>query len=409
MLKLYLLNPLTELSIEIGQVVHDFAVIMIVAGFMAVISIKLKQPMVIGYLLAGMAIGPYTSPFNLILNIDVLNLFAEIGIILLLLVVGMEFPIEKLKKVGKKAFVIALSEALVTFGVGYFFSHYVLNFAFYDSLFIVLAISITSSVLVMRALEELGVIREETSSLILGVCVIEDIITISILAVLQSVASTGSFSMLKIGTSIGIVLVFIVGTLLIGSKIIPRLINYVGRLNKPDVLVVCVLGVVFGLSYAAYEIGISIATGAFFAGVLIAESKVQVVSKVMATPIRDMFSALFFVSVGALMNISLIPNFILYAILFILLSTFGKFMSVYLSSRIQGFSKKVSLRAGFSLLSSGGELALVTARAGESIGVTSPFLLPMIGTMTVITTFLSPYIIKVGWRLRGESPKKERR
>ena len=206
MLKLYLLNPLTELSIEIGQVVHDFAVIMIVAGFMAVISIKLKQPMVIGYLLAGMAIGPYTSPFNLILNIDVLNLFAEIGIILLLLVVGMEFPIEKLKKVGKKAFVIALSEALVTFGLGYFFSHYVLNFAFYDSLFIALAISITSSVLVMRALEELGVIREETSSLILGVCVIEDIITISILAVLQSVASTGSFSMLKIGTSIGIVL-----------------------------------------------------------------------------------------------------------------------------------------------------------------------------------------------------------
>lgn len=134
------------MSIEIGQVVHDFAVIMIVAGFMAVISIKLKQPMVIGYLLAGMAIGPYTSPFNLILNIDVLNLFAEIGIILLLLVVGMEFPIEKLRKIGKKAFVIALSEALVTFGVGYFFSHYVLNFAFYDSLFLALAISITSSV-----------------------------------------------------------------------------------------------------------------------------------------------------------------------------------------------------------------------------------------------------------------------
>ena len=397
------------MSIEIGQVVHDFAVIMIVAGFMAVISIKLKQPMVIGYLLAGMAIGPYTSPFNLILNIDVLNLFAEIGIILLLLVVGMEFPIEKLKKVGKKAFVIALSEALVTFGLGYFFSHYVLNFAFYDSLFVALAISITSSVLVMRALEELGVIREETSSLILGVCVIEDIITISILAVLQSVASNGSFSMLKIGTAIGIVLLFIVGTLLIGSKIIPRLVNYVGRLNKPDVLVVCVLGVVFGLSYAAYEIGISIATGAFFAGVLIAESKVQVVSKVMATPIRDMFSALFFVSVGALMNISLIPNFVLYAILFILISIFGKFMSVYLSSRIQGFSKKVSLRSGFSLLSSGGELALVTARAGESIGVTSPFLLPMIGTMTVITTFLSPYIIKAGWRLGGENPKKERR
>jgi monovalent cation:H+ antiporter-2, CPA2 family len=380
---------------------------MIISGFMAVISIKLKQPMVIGYILAGMAISPYTSPFNLVLNIDVLNLFAEIGIVLLLLVVGMEFPIEKLKKIGKKAFIIALSEALVTFAIGYLFSHHILSFSFYDSLFVSLAISITSSVLVMRVLEDLGVIREETSTLILGVCVIEDIITISFLAVLQSVASTNSFSMFKVGTSIVVVLGFIIGALLIGSKTVPKIINYVGRLNKPDVLIVCILGVVFGLSYVAFEIGISIATGAFFAGVLIAESKVQVVSKVMATPIRDMFSALFFVSVGALMNITLIPSFIAFAILFIMLSILGKFVSVYLSSRSQGFDKKVSFRAGFSLLSSGGELALVTARAGESIGVTSPFLLPMIGTMTIITTFLSPYIIKTGWKFRAENPEKE--
>ena len=142
------------MAIEISQVIHDFAIIMIVAGFMSVISIKLKQPMVIGYLLAGMAIGPYTSPFNLILNIDVLNLFSEIGIILLLLVVGMEFPLEKLKKIGKKAFVIALSESLLTFVVGYFFSHYVLNFGLYDSLFVALAISITSLVLVMKVSED---------------------------------------------------------------------------------------------------------------------------------------------------------------------------------------------------------------------------------------------------------------
>jgi monovalent cation:H+ antiporter-2, CPA2 family len=114
------------------------------------------------------------------------------------------------------------------------------------------------------------------------------------LAILQSVASAGSFSILEIGASIGLVLAFIVGTLLIGSRTIFKLINYVGKLNEPDVLIVCILGVVFGLSYLAYEISISTATGAFFAVVLVAESRVQVVSKVMATPIRDMFSALFF-------------------------------------------------------------------------------------------------------------------
>jgi monovalent cation:H+ antiporter-2, CPA2 family len=264
---------------------------------------------------------------------------------------GWNFLLQSLA-IGKKAFVIALSEAFLAFIVGYLFGHYVLSFSFFDSLFLALAISITSSVLVMRILEDLGVIRYNTSILTLGVCVIEDIITISLLAILQSVASAGSFSILEIGASIGLVLAFIVGTLLIGSRTIFKLINYVGKLNEPDVLIVCILGVVFGLSYLAYEISISTATGAFFAVVLVAESRVQVVSKVMATPIRDMFSALFFVSVGGLMDVTLIPGFIVFAVIFILLSIAGKFSAVYLSSRMLGFDKKVSLRTGFSLLSS---------------------------------------------------------
>jgi CPA2 family monovalent cation:H+ antiporter-2 len=149
------------LVIEIGQIIHDFAIIMTVAAVMALISFKLKQPMVIGFILAGMIIGPYTPLFNFILNVEVLNLFAEIGIILLLLIVGMEFPLEKLRKIGRKAFVIAISEALGTFVAGYIVGYYALNFSFFDSLFLALAISVTSSVLVMRVLEELNVIREE--------------------------------------------------------------------------------------------------------------------------------------------------------------------------------------------------------------------------------------------------------
>src|SRR5215216_6169486 len=267
---------------------------MTVAAVMALISFKLKQPMVIGFILAGMIIGPYTPLFNFILNVEVLNLFAEIGIILLLLIVGMEFPLEKLRKIGRKAFVIAISEALGTFVAGYIVGYYALNFSFFDSLFLALAISVTSSVLVMRVLEELNVIREEASLLILGVCVIEDIIIISMLAILQSLGSTGNLSISEIGISVGSVLAFIAAMIIVGSKIVPRVVNFIGRLNKPDLLIITILGIVFSLSYIAYEIGISIATGAFFAGVLIAESKVRVVSKVMATPIRDMFAALCF-------------------------------------------------------------------------------------------------------------------
>jgi monovalent cation:H+ antiporter-2, CPA2 family len=395
--------------IEIGQVVQDFTVIMIIAAAMALISYKLKQPMVIGFIIAGMIIGPYTPPFSLITSTEVLNLFAEIGVILVLLVVGMEFPIAKLRRIGRKAFIIASSEAFGTFAIGFAVGQFVLQYQMFDSLFLALAISVTSTVIVMRILEELNMIQDEAATLILGVAVIEDIIIISMLAILQSVASSpeGDVSIFEIATSIGLVLAFIGGVLFLGSKVVPRFINYVGSTNQHDVLVIAMLGVTFGICFIAFELGISVAAGAFFAGVLIAESKVHSVTKVLATPIRDMFAALFFVSVGALMNITLLPAFIVPALVLVGISISAKFFTVFLASRSQGLNTVTALRTGFGLSSSGGELALVAAKGGSDVGVTSSFLLPMIGTMTVITTFMTPYVIKFGWKVANKF-KKER-
>src|SRR5919107_2092186 len=334
-------------GIEIGHILQDLVVIMVVAGAMAMISYRFKQPMVVGYIGAGMIIGPHTPPFSLVLNLDVLNLLAEIGIILLLFVVGMEFPIEKLRKIGRKAFVIAMSEAFGTFSIGYFVGQVALNFSFFDSLFLALAISVTSTVIVMRVLEELNMIKEEASLLILGVAIIEDIIIISMLAILQSVGSTGSLSFIDIGFSIGITIAFIAGVLIIGSKTVPKLVDYVSRTNQHDVLVVAILGVAFGLAFVAYEIGISVAAGAFFAGVLIAESKSHSVTRVLATPLRDMFAALFFVSVGALMDITLLPLFIVPALVLVAVSLAAKFFTVFLATKYQGFGRLTSRRAGF--------------------------------------------------------------
>ena len=399
----------TMAEIEIGQFLLDFSIIMIVAGAMAMLSYRFKQPMVIGYIGAGMIIGPHTPPFSLIFNLDILNLFAEIGIVLLLFVVGTEFPIEKLRKIGRKAFLIALSEASGTFVAGYVVGQSVLGFPFFDSLFLALAISVTSTVIVMRVLEELGMIKDESSVLILGVAIIEDIIVISMLAILQSVGSIGGLSFADVGISVAITLAFIAGVLGVGSKIVPRLVDYVSRTNQHDVLVVVILALVFGLSFIAYQLGISVAAGAFFAGVLIAESKSHSVSRVLATPIRDMFAALFFVSVGALMDISLLPLFIVPALILIAVSLVAKFLTVYLAAKSQGFSKLTSLRAGIGLSSSGGELALVVAKGGADIGVTSSFLLPMVGAMTIITTFISPYIIKFGWKFAESRVNKVKR
>lgn len=384
--------------IEIGPFLQDFTIIMIAASIMAMVSYKLKQPMVIGYIIAGMIIGPFTPPFSLITNFDVLNLFAEIGVILLLFVVGMEFPIEKLRNIGKKALVIAFSEGLGTFAIGFLVCQAV-NYSLADSLFLALAISVTSTVIVMRILDELGMIKDETSIIILGVAVIEDIIIISMLAILQSVSSTGGLYGMELVTSIGTVLAFIGGALFIGSKTVPKFVNLIGKTNQHDVLVVAILGVAFGLSFLAFEIGISVATGAFFAGVLIAESKVHSVTRVLTTPLKDMFGAIFFVSIGALMDITKIPALIIPALMLIAVSIGAKFLTVYLSSRSQGYDTQTSLKTAFGLSSSGGELALVVAKGGADVGATSSFVLPMVGTMTIITTFITPYLIKIGWKL----------
>lgn len=389
------------------EVIQDFAIIMIVAAIMALISYRLKQPLVIGYIGAGMIIGPYTPPFSLVLHTEVLNLLAEMGIVLLLFVVGLEYPIAKLRSVGRKALVIAMAEAFGVLALGFVVGQ-AMGLQFYDSLFLALSISVTSTVIVMRVLEELGMLKDEASVLLLGVAIIEDIIIVSTLAVLQSVASTGNLAIQDIAISVGLVLAFIGGALFIGSKTVPKFVDLVGRTNHHDLVIVAILGVAFGLSFIANQIGVSAAAGAFFAGVLVAESKSHAVARVLTTPLRDMFAALFFVSVGALMDISLLPMFIAPALILIGTSFAGKFVAVYFSAKLQGTNRKTSLKAGFALSASGGELALVTAKGGVDVGATSAFILPMVGTMTIITTFLSPYVIKFGWRFANSLKQEDK-
>jgi monovalent cation:H+ antiporter-2, CPA2 family len=380
----------------IGLILQDFAVIMIVASVMTLIFYKLKQPVVIGFIVAGIIIGPYSPPFSLIHNLDVLNLFAELGVILLLFTVGMEFPIQKLRDVGRKAIIIASSEAFGTLIIGFIVA-LSLGLGFYDSLFIALAISVTSTVIIMRVLGELNMMKDESATLILGTTIIEDIIVISLLAIFQSTGASGEISINEIMVSVGITLAFIAGVLIIGSKIIPKLLDIVARTNQHDVLIVAAVGVAFGLAFISFQLGISVAAGAFFAGVLVAESRSHAVTSVLANPVKDIFAALFFVSVGALMDFSLIPKFIVPALILIAVSIVAKFGTVYIASRLQKLNNLTSTRTALGCSSSGGEIALVVAKGGIDVGAANPIILPMIGTMTIITTFIAPYVIKYGW------------
>jgi monovalent cation:H+ antiporter-2, CPA2 family len=382
-------------------IVQDFAVIMVVAAIMLIITYKLKQPMVIGYILAGMVIGPYTPPFTLIQSVETVNVFAELGIIMLLFVIGTEFPIAKLKSVSKTSIIVGIPESLGTLFIVFFIAQ-TLGFSFFDSVFIALAMSITSTVVTIKILEELNVVRDRSSVLILGILIIEDIIAVSALAILQSTASAGSdqVSIIQISLSIGVVLAFIGSILILGSKFIPGALDKVGKTNDYALLLIVILGLAFGLSFIAKALGLSVVIGAFLAGVLVAESKTANIAKVITVPLRDVFSALFFISIGALMNISLVPLFIVPAIVLIVSSFVSKLLIVIGVLQFRRYDSTTSLRTGLGLSASRGEMSLIIAKGGQDIGVISSSVLPILGVVTVITTFMAPYIIKFGNRVK---------
>jgi CPA2 family monovalent cation:H+ antiporter-2 len=388
-------------------VVMDLAVIMFVAAIMMAITYKLKQPMVIGYILAGMIIGPYTLPFSLVSSIETINLMAELGIIMLLFGVGLEFPIAKLRSIGRVSLVVALSEALGTLMIVFFIAQ-TLGFSFFDSLFLALALSITSTVVTVRVFEELNLIKDRSSLLVLGITIVEDILAITILAVLQSVAAAGeNLSIVGITISISIVAAFIGSILIVGSRFMPKIIDKVSKTNDYALLLIVILGMAFGLSFIASGFGLSVATGAFLAGVLVAESNSAAIARIITTPLRDMFAAIFFISIGALMDISLIPLFIVPAAILILTSFGSKFLIVTGILLKANFDSVTSVRTGLGVSAAKGELSLVVVKGGQDVGAITSSLLPILGIVTIVTTFLAPFIIRFGARLNLSSQAQD--
>jgi len=384
-------------------IVQDFAVIMVMAAVMLFITHKLKQSMVVGYLLAGMIIGPYTPPFSLIKNVETINVFAELGIIVLLFVIGIEFPIAKLRQIGRISMIVGLTESIGTMLITFFVAQN-LGFTVFDSMFLALAMSITSTVVTIKILEEMGKIKERSSILILGVLIVEDIIAVTTLAILQSIAAasgTDNISIISISISIAIAIVFIGTILILGSRFLPNLIDKIGKTNDYALLLIVIMGLAFGLSFIANILGLSVVIGAFLAGVLVAESKSATVAKVITIPLRDIFSALFFISIGALVNISVIPMFIIPAMILILTAFASKLLLVLAVLAKSKFDNIDRLKAGLGLASAKGEMSLVIAKGGQDVGAITSSVLPILSVVTIITAFASPYIIRFAHNIKS--------
>ncbi len=390
--------------------VTDLAFIMIIGAIVTLAFFKIKQPLIIGYLFAGMLLGPLSPLWSWILpsgsrpsdmlegvgiltDISALNLFSEIGVILLLFVIGIEFPYAKIKSIGRIAIGVGTIGLFTTLGA-IFYAASSLGLNSMDSLFIAAALSISSTAVIVKILEEMGRIKRESTILVLGILIVEDVIAVILISSLQSIALVGTVSVESILIVVIVATGLIVGTFTIGTKIITPLIDRVAASERHEILLLSVLGVCFGYALLANIVGLSVAIGAFLAGVLVAESKSSEVSKLLASPIKDMFVAIFFVSVGALMDVSQLQNYIFIAIALIAVAIGMKFGGNLLGNFLFRQKRDKSVRSAFTLAAPRGEFSIVIIKTGVDIGAVSAFLFPLVGVISIITAFLSPFMIK---------------
>jgi CPA2 family monovalent cation:H+ antiporter-2 len=401
--------------------ITDLAIIMILASVVTLAFFKMRQPLIVGYLVAGMLIGPLSPLWGSLLpeggdisglgavgilsDINILNIFAELGVILLLFVIGIEFPYSKIRSIGKVAIGAGTIGLFLTLGVVFYVSS-IAGLNFMDSLFLGAALSITSTAILVKILEDMGKIKKESSILVLGMLIVEDIIAVILIATLESVALVGSVSYESIVTVLILAGVLIGGTLTIGTRTIPKLIDRVAATQHKEILLLSVLGLCFGYALFANIVGLSVAIGAFLAGVLVAESKSAEVSKMLSSPIKDMFVAIFFVSVGALMNISELENYVLLAFGLVALAILIKFGGALCGTLLFRQGKPKSLRSAFALSGPRGEFSIVIVKSGVDIGAVSSFVFPLIGIISIISAFVSPFLIrasdKVVQKIEGE-------
>jgi CPA2 family monovalent cation:H+ antiporter-2 len=402
--------------------ITDLAFIMIIGAVVTLAFFKIKQPLIIGYLFAGMLIGPL-SPFwswvlpeggpsgglgavGILSDIEALNLFAEIGVILLLFVIGIEFPYSKIKSIGRKAIGIGNIGLFLTMGVIFYVST-MLGLQFMDALFISAALSISSTAIIVKIFEDTGQIKKESSLLVLGILIVEDVIAVILISSLQSIALVGTVSIESIFAVVAVAIALIVGTFTIGTRVIPPLIDRVAATEHREILLLSVLGLCFGYALFANIVGLSVAIGAFLAGVLVAESKSAEVSKLLSSPIKDMFVAIFFISVGALMDVSQLENYIFIAIVLIAVSIGMKFGGNMLGNIIFRQKRGKALRSAFSLAAPRGEFSIVIVKVGVDMGAVSAFLFPLIGMISIITAIITPFLMKAGDKIIPVVEKKE--
>ncbi|MBT9300036.1 cation:proton antiporter [Pseudomonas sp. TAE6080] len=372
--------------------IQDLAVIMLVAGVVTILFHRLKQPVVLGYIVAGFIIGPHTPPFGLIHDEDTIKTLAELGVIFLMFCLGLEFSLRKLFKVGATAFIAAFLEIILMIWIGYEIGQW-FDWNTMDSLFLGAILAISSTTIIVKALNDLKMKNQRFAQLIFGVLIVEDILGIGIIALLSSIAVSGTVSSGEVFSTVGKLSLFMIVALVIGILLVPRLLAYVAKFDSNEMLLITVLGLCFGFCLLVVKLEYSMVLGAFLIGAIMAESRQLLKIERLIEPVRDMFSAIFFVAIGLMIDPQILLQYAWPIAVITVAVVLGKMLSCGLGAFIAGNDGRTSLRVGMGL-SQIGEFSFIIAALGMTLQVTSDFLYPVAVAVSAITTLLTPYLIR---------------
>jgi CPA2 family monovalent cation:H+ antiporter-2 len=369
---------------------QDLAVIMLVAGGVTILFHRLRQPVVLGYILAGLIIGPHT-PINFIQDKANIDTLGEIGVIFLMFSLGLHFSLRKLAQVGATAFVAASMEIIVMLGLGYY-TGLAFGWSRMDSIFLGSLLAMSSTTIIIKALTELKLVKEQFAQVIFGILIVEDILAMAILALLSGIATTGSLHIATTAMTFGKLGVFLAMVLVVGLLGVPPLLKYVAKFKNDEVLLVTVLGLCFGVSLISVWLDYSVALGAFLIGAIMAEAREVGKIEVLVAPVRDLFSAVFFVTVGMLIEPQLVMQYWFPILVLTFLVVVAKVLTCATGTFLTGNDTRTSLRVGMGLAQIG-EFSFIIAQLGLTLGVTSKFLYPVTVAVSAITTLLTPYLV----------------
>lgn len=351
-----------------------------------------RQPVVLGYLLAGFLVGPHFTSLPTVIDHKGVQIWAEIGVIFLLFGLGLEFSFKKLSQVGKSAAVTGLFEVLFMLVLGYL-TGTALGWSWLDGLFLGGMLAISSTTIILRTFEEFDLKRRKFAQLVFGVLIIEDLIAVLILVLLSTLASSGSFSFMDLLQSTFRLLFFLSVWFMVGVYALPPTLARIRNLLTPETTLVLSLGLCLAMVMLVTKSGFSPALGAFVMGSLLAETKEHKKIELLISPVRDLFGAIFFVSIGMLFDPTILKEYWSQIFIISVITVAGKFLSTTLGALISGQTWKDSVYSGMSLAQIG-EFSFIIANLGLSLNKINPALYPIAVAVSAITTFATPYLIQ---------------